>query len=352
MTTIAQDAATLVTVGVDTHLDTHTAVALDQLGRRLGQLQVGSDRCGFDELEAWAQSFGAVEAFGVEGTGSYGAGLTRFLVSRGYLVVEVSRPKRQTRRDKGKSDPIDAEAAARAVLAGEAIGTPKAGTDRAEMVRVLRVARATAVKARTQAMNALRALIVTAPEALRDDLRHLNAKPLIERAARLRPGTEATTTAAAKRAMRSLARRHQQLGTEIAELNVELEALVTATVPSLVARFGVGVDVAGQLLVTAGDNPHRLHSEPAFSMLCAASPRPTGSGKTSNRHRLNRGGDRNANAALYRIVIVRMRFHPATQAYVERRRKEGKTTREIIRCLKRYVAREVFAALKQDLTPT
>jgi transposase len=348
MTTLAHDEVTLVTIGVDTHLDTHTAVAIDHLGRRLGELQITSDPRGFDELEAWAQSLGEVETFGIEGTNSYGAGLARFLRAQGYLVLEVTRPKRETRRHKGKSDPIDAEAAARAVLAGEALGTPKAGTDKAEMVRVLRVARATAVRARTQAINALRALVVTAPTDLRQDLRSLSGPKLVQRAARLRP-SDATTTAAAKHAMRALARRCQHLSAEIDELNAALEVLVRSAVPTLVAKFGVGVDCAGQLLVTAGDNPDRLHSERAFSMLCGSSPRPAASGKRNNRHRLNRGGDRQANAALFRIVLVRMRFDPATQVYVERRTKEGKSKREVIRCLKRYVAREVFQALTTDM---
>jgi transposase len=315
----------------------------------LGDTEIASDQDGFDELELWAQSFGEIEAFGIEGTNSYGAGLARFLRAQGYLVLEVSRPKRDTRRNKGKSDPIDAEAAARVVLSGEALGAPKAGTDKAEMVRVLRVARATAVRARTQAINALRALVVTAPGELRDELRSLSGVKLIQRAARLRLSADATTAAATKRAMRALARRCQDLAGEIDELNVELETLVRAAVPTLVAHFGLGTDTAGALLVTAGDNPERLRSEAAFSMLCGASPLPAGSGKTSNRHRLNRGGDRQANAALYRVVLVRMRHHAATKTYVERRTKEGKTKREIIRCLKRYVAREVFAALKTDL---
>lgn len=349
MTTIAQDSVTLVTVGVDTHLDTHTAVAVDHLGRRLGELQITTDPGGFDELEAWAQSLGEVEAFGIEGTNSFGAGLTRHLRAAGYFVLEVTRPKRKTRRDKGKSDPIDAEAAARAVLAGEAVGTPKSSVDKAEMVRVLRVARSTAVRARTQAINALRALVVTAPVELREELRHLGAAKLVERAARLRPGQDTTTTAASKSAMRSLAHRYQDLTEEISELNAQLDELVAAAVPTVVALYGVGTDVAGQLLVTAGDNPERLATDAKFSMLCGSSPQPTGSGKTSNRHRLNRGGDRQANAALYRIVLVRLRFDPTTKAYVERRTNEGKSKREIIRCLKRYVAREVFTALKKDL---
>jgi transposase len=348
VTTFARPEPSLVTIGVDTHLETHTAVALDQLGRHLGVLEIRSDRHGFDELELWAESLGEIEVFGIEGTNSFGAGLTRHLLGRGYLVVEVSRPKRATRRDKGKSDPIDAEAAARAVLAGEALGVPKASSDTAEMVRVLRVARQSAVKARTQAINSLRALVVTAPDGLRDELRHLSATRLVTRAAGLRPGTD-TTTAATKQAMRCLARRYRHLTDEIEELAARIAELTAAAVPTVIALFGVGTDTASQLLVTAGDNPDRLRSDAAFSMLCGASPRPTGSGKTSNRHRLNRGGDRGANAALYRIAIVRMRHDPRTRAYVERRTKEGSTKREIIRCLKRYIAREIFTALKKDL---
>lgn len=349
VTTFAHADPPLVTVGVDTHLETHTAVALDQLGRHLGVLEIRSDRHGFDELEVWAESLGEIEVFGIEGTNSFGAGLTRHLHGHGHAVVEVSRPKRAVRRDKGKSDPIDAEAAARAVLAGEALGVPKASSTTAEMVRVLRVARQSAVKARTQAINSLRALVVTAPDGLRDELRHLSVTRLVAHAAGLRPGNDTTTTAATKQAMRSLARRYRHLNDEIEELTARIAELTAAAVPTVIALFGVGPDTASQLLVTAGDDPDRLRSDAAFSMLCGASPRPTGSGKTSNRHRLNRGGDRAANAALYRVAIVRMRYDPRTRAYVDRRTKQGKTKREIIRCLKRYIAREIYTALKKDL---
>ena len=345
MTTIAQFDTTLVTVGVDTHLDVHVAVALDQLGRRLGDVEIPTTQDGYDDLVDWAESFGEVEAFGIEGTGCYGAGLTRMLRGRGFLVVEVIRPKRQVRRHKGKSDLIDAEAAARAVLAGEATGTPKTGDDLAEIIRALRVERHTAVKARTQAINSMRALLVTAPTDLRDQLRGLPKNKLIAAAARLRPSTDREVLAAVKRSLRGLARRCQHLDTEIAELDAALDELVSAAAPRLVSLFGFGTDTAGQLVVTAGDNPHRLRSEAAFSMLCGSSPRPAGSGKTNGRHRLNRGGDRQANAALYRVAIVRMRWHQPTRDYVERRTKEGKTRLEIIRCLKRYIAREAYAAL-------
>jgi transposase len=345
VTTIAHFETTLVTVGVDTHDEVHVAVALDQLGRRLGQAEIATTEDGYDELVGWAETFGEVEAFGVEGTGCYGAGLNRHLRGRGFLVIEVIRPNRQTRRRKGKSDPVDAEAAARAVLSGEASGVPKAGDDLAEMIRVLRIERHTAMKARTQAINALRALLVTAPSGLRAELRGLSAVKLIPIAARLRPGVEPTVLNTTKHALRGLARRYQHLTTEITDLDHQLDELVAAAQPALLELFGVGTDCAGQFIVTAGDNPDRLRSEAAFSMLCGSSPQPASSGKTTNRHRLNRGGDRQANAALHRVAVVRMAWHQPTRDYVERRTKEGKTKLEIIRCLKRYIAREVYTAL-------
>jgi transposase len=343
---IAQLGPTRVTVGVDSHQDIHVAVALDQLGRRLAQIDVATTCAGYQRLLAWAEGLGAVEAFGIEGSGCYGAGLARHLRARGVLVVEVMRPSRQTRRRKGKSDATDAEAAARAVLSAEATGSPKAGDDLAEMIRVLRVARSTAMKARTQAINAARSLLVTAPPALRDQLRALPTATLVSRSARLRPGGQENPLAASKLALKHLARRCQTLEAEIASLDAQLTQLTAAASPRLLAAFGVGVDTAGALLVAAGDNPDRLRSEAAFSMLCGSSPIPASSGKTV-RHRLNSGGNRQANAALHRIVLVRMRWHQPTRNYVARRTSEGKTKREIIRCLKRYVAREVYTALTQ-----
>jgi transposase len=262
------------------------------------------------------------------------------------LVIEVMRPNRQTRRRKGKSDPTDAEAAARAVLSAEAAGSPKAGDDLVEMIRVLRVARGSAIKARTQAINALRSLLVTAPPELRDQLRALSTTRLVGKAAQLRPGTLASPLAVSKLALRHLARRCQTLEAEIGSLDGQLARLTATASPQLIGAFGVGADTAGALLVAAGDNPDRLRSEAAFSMLCGSSPIKASSGKT-NRHRLNRGGNRQANAALHRIVLVRLRYHQATKDYVDRRTSEGKSKREIIRCLKRYVAREIYAALTQ-----
>jgi transposase len=301
---------------------------------------------GYRDLLAWARGLGEVDAWGVEGTGCYGAALARFLVAHGQVVLEVNRPDRQARRRRGKSDPLDAEAAARAVQAGEVTAVPKAGDATVEMIRSLRVARATAVKARTQAINALKALLVTAPAALREQLRGRSAAMLVREAAGLRPGPLDDPTAAAKLALRTLARRHQALSAEIATLNTELDRLVAKAAPGLVALFGVGPHSAGALLVAAGDNPTRLRSDACFSMLCGSSPIEASSGKIT-RHRLNRGGDRQANAALYRIVVVRLRWHQPTKDYMARRLTEGKSKKEVIRCLKRYVAREVFAVLNQ-----
>ena len=344
--TIAQPERPRVTVGVDTHLDVHVAHAKDALGRRLATISSPTTPAGYRDLLAWARGLGAVEAWGVEGTGCYGAALTRFLGDQGQVVLEVNRPDRQARRRHGKSDPLDAEAAARAVQAGEVTATPKAGDATVEMIRSLRVARATAVKARTQAINALKALLVTAPAELREQLRGRSAAMLVREAAGLRPGPLDDPTAAAKLALRCLARRHQALSAEIATLNTELDRLVAKAAPGLVARFGVGPHSAGALLVAAGDNPQRLRSDACFSMLCGSSPIQASSGKIT-RHRLNRGGDRQANAALYRIVVVRLRWHQATKDYMARRLTEGKSKKEVIRCLKRYVAREVFAVLNQ-----
>lgn len=346
MTRIAQLEPTRVTVGVDTHRDVHVAVALDQLGRRLGEIELVTTRAGYQRLLAWAGSFGAVEVFGIEGTGCYGAGLARHLRARRVVVIEVMRPNRQTRRRKGKSDPTDAEAAARAVLSAEVTGSPKAGDHLVEMIRVLRVARQTAIKARTQAINALRSLLVTAPAELRDELRALSTTRLVGKAAQLRPGEQVSPLSASKLGLRHLARRYQFLEAEISSLDAQLAQLTVHASPQLTGLFGIGTDTAGALLVAAGDNPDRLRSEAAFSMLCGSSPIPASSGQT-HRYRLNRGGNRQANAALHRIVLVRMRYHQQTKDYVRRRTSEGKSKREIIRCLKRYVAREVYTALTQ-----
>lgn len=334
-----------IVVGVDTHKDEHVAVAVDQRGVHIGQHRLSTTVQGYADLEGWAHRLGEVGVFGIEGTGAYGAGLTRFLLARGYQVIEVSRPDRSTRRRLGKSDPIDAEMAARAVLAGVAQGSPKSGVDTVEMIRLLKVTKDSAMKARTQASNQMQAMIVTAPAGLRAELRDLTIGQLVARCSGWRQANMCTPTAAAKYALRLLARRHMELSQETEALNAELARLTAAVAPALVSSFGIGPDTAATLLVTAGSNPERLKSEAAFAALCGVSPIPAASGKT-NRHRLNRGGDRQANAALHRIVIVRLRHDDRTKQYLHRRTAEGLTKTEVIRCLKRYVAREVYTILQ------
>jgi transposase len=297
-----------VTIGVDTHLDVHVAVALDERGVRLGEIHVPTTLAGYRQLERWAVGLGSVEVFGIEGTGSYGAGLARFLCERGQRVVEVNRPDRATRHRLGKSDPIDAEMAARAVLSGVATGTPKTGEGSVEMIRMLKIARDSAVKARTQSLNQIRALLVTAPAELRESLTGLTVGQLLERCIAFRPGALSSPAAVARHSLRLLARRNLRLRTEARELEVEIRRQVASIAPDLLEAFGVGPDGAATFLLTAGDNPERLRSEAAFAALCGASPIPASSGKTT-RHRLNRGGDRQANAALHRIVVVRLRWH-------------------------------------------
>jgi transposase len=295
-----------VLLGVDAHLDFHVAVALDHLGRRLGEVTVPTTTKGYTRLVCWAEGFGLVRCAGVEGTSSYGAGLARYLTSAGIAVAEVERPKRRHLRRNGKSDPIDAEAAARAVLAGEMAGTSKSADARVEMIRALRIAPRSAVKARGQAANQLKALVVTAPEDLRDRLRRLSTGKLVATACLLRPGARPKTPeAATKLALRSVARRHEALSEEIAELDAQLDRLVAQAAPELLALPAIGTDHAATLLIVAGDNPERLRSEASFASLCGVSPVEASSGKVV-RHRLNRGGNRDANRALHMICMVRM----------------------------------------------
>ena len=315
-----------VTLGVDTHAEVHVAAALDERGRLLGTCTIATTPAGFAELVRWAEQYGEVAKVGMEGTGSYGAGLARWLRARDVAVVEVDRPDRRTRRRRGKPDTVDAEAAARAVQAGTATAQPKAGTGAMEMLRTLRVARQSAVKARTQAANQLHALVVTAPEPLRTRLRRLTVLQLVATAAAFRPTSSLTTpTAATKLALESIAVRYQQLQAEIASLDRHLDRLVAATAPALVAVKGVGTDIAATLLTIAGDNPERLVSEGAFAHLCGAAPIPASSGKVT-RYRLNRGGDRQANRALYLLAVGRMGWDPRTRAYVARRTAEGRSS--------------------------
>jgi transposase len=340
-----------VTGGVDTHGKTHHAAVVDQTGQLLGERQFEATAAGYQALLAWLRTFGQPVKVGVEGTGAYGAGLARYLSQHKVVVVEVDRPDRKTRRAKGKSDPIDAIAAARATLSGQASGTPKTRTGPVEAIRALRVARRGAVKARTAALNQLHGLIVSAPEPLRAQLLEHSSAALLHHCAALpvdlaRLSDPIHATAAA---LRAIAERIRALNTEISLADHRLAPIVTKAAPHLSALYGVGPTVAGQLLITAGDNPDRLHSEAAMARLCGIAPLPASSGNT-HRHRLNRGGDRAANNAVYTIVLCRLAHEPRTRAYAERRTKQGLSTKEIIRCLKRYVIREVHAALLADLT--
>jgi len=299
---------------------------------------------------AWLRSWGRVVKVGVEGTGAYGAGLARFLTAQGVPLVEVDRPDRKTRRRSGKSDPIDAVAAAHAAQSGRAAGVPKTRTGPVEAVRALRVARRGAVKARTAALNQLHGLLTSAPQDLRTELtRHQGTALITACAALIVDDTQLTDpTQATRAALHTIASRIQNLTAEINQADKRLRPLVTTIAPRLSALLGVGPDVAGQLLTTAGDNPDRLHSEAALAHLCGAAPLPASSGRT-DRHRLNRGGDRAANTALYTIALCRLRHDPRTHAYAERRTQQGLTKKEIIRCLKRYIVREIYTALLADL---
>jgi transposase len=335
--------------GVDTHGRTHHAAAIDSAGRLLGDAEFSATAAGYAALLAWLNALGRVVKVGVEGTGTYGAGLARHLAQQGAELVEVDRPDRKTRRRLGKSDPIDAIAAARAVLAGTATGAPKTRTGPVEAIRALRVARRGAVKARTAAVNQLHGLLVSAPEALRAELTGLTTTELVARCAgfRIDTGRLLEPAMATKAALRAIARRIQALEEEIAVADARLRPAVSTVAPRTAALFGAGPDVAGQLLVTAGDNPERLRSEAALAHLTGISPLPASSGRT-DRHRLNRGGDRAANAAIHRMVLCRMRHHAPTRAYVTRRTAQGLSKKEIMRCLKRYVVREVHMALLAD----
>jgi transposase len=340
------EAALAVTGGVDTHLDVHVAAALDQLGGLLATKPFPTTPAGYKSLLSWLEGFGSVGKVGVEGTGSYGAGLSRFLQQAGIEVIEVDRPNRAERRRSGKSDPLDAIEAARAALGGRATSIAKSKDGAVEAIRTLVVAKRSARQARTAALTQIRHLVVTAPDQLRCRLKGLSIAVLVSEASRLRPGRSGDAVLmATKASVVSLARRVQSLDDEIAELESRIEALLMATCPELLGLFGVGLDTAAALLVAAGDNPERLHSEAAWAHLCGVAPIPTGSGKTAGRFRLDRGGDRQANAALWRIVMVRIAHDSETTAYFARKVKDGRTKAEAVRLLKRYVAREVYRYL-------
>jgi transposase len=296
----------------------------------------------------WSSALGSVRLAGVEGTGSYGASLSRYLRSKGVEVLEVERPRRHDRRHLGKSDPTDAELAARSVLSGTFSGPCKSADGSVEMIRILRSTRRSALKARTQAVNQLRALLVTAPDDLRSRLSGLSLRELVSRCSCLRSGPDPSDVlSATKLALRSVSRRYLHLSDEISVLDSRLARLVASASPQLLSLPGLGTDTAASLLIAVGDNPDRLLSESSFAHLCGVAPIPASSGKVQ-RHRLNRGGNRDANCALYRIALTRMSHCQRTRDYVARRTSEGKSKKEIIRCLKRYIAREVYKILKNS----
>jgi transposase len=345
MTSMARPTTRVVIGGVDTHGQTHHAAVIDEVGRQLGDREFPASPAGYRALADWCGEYGTLTTIGVEGTGTYGAALVRYLRPVGLAVIEVDRPDRRSRRAHGKSDPLDAYAAAKAVLSGSAAGVPKLRDGRVEAIRALRVARSSAVKARSQATNQIKALVISGPPELRERLRHLPTAKIIASCARLRPGHQlGDPEQATKTALRRLARRHQQLSEEIADADHDIAQLVADVAPDLLSLSGVGPEVAGQLLTSAGDNPDRITSEAAFAHLCGVAPVPASSGRT-HRHRLNRSGDRHANNALYTVVLNRLRYDPRSRAYAERRTQEGLSKPEIIRCLKRYVAREIYRVL-------
>ena len=335
-----------VTGGVDTHLDVHVAAALDATGAVLAVASFPASRSGFVSLSSWLAGFGVIDKVGVEGTGAYGAGLARHLRGLGVEVIEVDRPNRQLRRAKGKSDTVDAIEAARAVLSGRATGIAKSADGTVEAMRALLVAKRSGREERITCLNQIRHLGFTAPEELRERFHRMPRSALAGQAAALRPRADNdVVTYATKLAMRSLGRRVVAINDEVAHLDRVLSDLVKDTAPGLLELHGVGVDTAAILCVAAGDNPDRMRNEAAWAHLCGVAPLEATSGKITRRHRLNRGGNRQANHALWRIVFTRLSSDARTRHYVQRRLDEGLSRPEIIRVLKRYVARETYRQL-------
>jgi transposase len=354
MHSMTQQENTLVVGGVASHADSHHAAALDQRGALLGTKRVSTTASGYRQLLEWLRGYGEIDVIAIESTGSYAAALVRYLREHNVTVVEVNQPHPHSRRRVGKSDPIDAEMAARLFLAGKAKSVPKQTDGIVESIRLLRVARDSAVKSRSAALVQIRDLIITAPQELRDQLscrKTLRGKATVCARFRRSASELGCPSQAAKFALRSLAQRIEALDREIAALDRELKQLVAPAAPRTRQLLGISTGHAGQLLVTAGQNIDRLRGESSFAMLCGASPIPASSGKTV-RHRLNPGGDRQANRALHMIVVVRLRYCQRTRAYAERRAREGMSQREIMRCLKRYIAREVYTSLRTDLADT
>jgi transposase len=334
-----------VIAGIDTHAETHHVAVISETGERLADKEFLATGSGYRKIIEFITGFGIVLAIGVEGTGSYGAELARVLTREGMHVLEVMRPNRQNRRLHGKSDPLDAYQAAEAALAGSRVSMPKARNGTVEGLRVLRAERSTAMRARVAVITQIKSILVSAPDTLRARYRGLTSSAMITALDKARPGGDLTNPVnITATVLKRLARRYRALDQELALIDTELDALVTAHAPMLRDLRGVGTDTASQLLVTVGDNPERITTEAKFAALVGVAPIPASSGKTS-RHRLSRGGDRQANKAIHHIALVRMSCDARTKTYVSKRRQEGKTSKEIIRCLKRYIAREIYEQL-------
>jgi transposase len=337
-----------VILGVDTHLDVHVGAVISSTGRLLATQAVETTAAGYLQLLNWARSMGELRRAGVEGTATYGSGLTRLLLDHGVEVFEVNRPDRAARRMRGKTDPTDAESAACAVLAGRATAIPKQQSGVAYAMRAVSAARRSAVKAKTQAINQLRGILVSAPQDVRERLLHAKAEDCVNGCSRVRSLGTTPLLQSLAATLRLLAKRWLALKAEIKVLDAELEQLTSLHAPRLREKFGVGAQTAAVLVCVAGDNPDRLRSEAALAALCGVSPLQASSGKTT-RHRLNRGGDRSANNALWTIAMVRMRSDPRTREYVARRTAQGMSNKEIQRCLKRYIVRELYPLILADL---
>ena len=339
------EATRAVTGGIDTHGEVHVAAVLDEVGGLLGTESFPADPDGYSDLLTWLESFGDVTKVGVEGTGSYGAGIARFLARAGVHVVEVDRQNRQARRQSRQVRSPRRRRGRPGRASGRAHGRAKTRDGSVEAIRVLVVAKRSARGARIKALGQMRQLTFSAPDQLQSRLKGLPIAEFVAAAQGLRPTRSPdVVTAATKAALSSLAHRVADLEEEISDLDAMITPLLKETAPELLAVYGVGIDTAAALLVAAGDNPERLRSEAAWAHLCGVSPLEASSGKVT-RHRLNRGGDRQANRALWHIVITRLASDPRTQAYMERRVKDGRSKREAIRMLKRYVAREVYRSL-------
>ena len=328
--------------------DLDVAAVVDEHDRVLGSRCFATTRHGYKLMLTWMRSFGQLQKIGIECTGTYGAGLLRYVQNAGVKVLEVTAPDKSDRRKRGKDDELDAQNAAHAAFTGKRTVTPKSRDGMIESLRVLKACRKTAIAARKVALQLIQTTIVCAPDELREVLRQLTRMQLVRTLAAWRPDLSdyRNVVSAYRIALKSLGRRYLELHDEIADLDVMIGAIVDELAPALVARNSIGPESAAQLLLTAGDNSERLHSEASFAALCGVSPVPASSGKVT-RHRLNRGGDRAANSALHIIAIGRLRTDPRTKTYVAKRIAEGHSKLEAIRCLKRYIAREVFTLISQ-----